>query len=235
MLATLFLLFNFAVVFQWFFTIPAALGMAGFTIDRIGLAFLTAIIGSALGAVSVIIIDQISVRSAHRQNNKQNPSIEARLIPSMIGIFLVTAALFWIGFTVNPHFKPIVPIIGTAVYVWGNSMIIMSVIPYLFDVYPPAATLSAITATACARILFAGVLTLGILPFFNAVTPQWALCALGFISVGMWPIPFVLFVFGKRWRERSRFGKMTAEMMSSGHESDGGSTTMTSTNEGGMA
>ena len=109
------------------------------------------------------------------------------------------------GFTVNPNFPPLIPLIGTAIYVYGNAMIIFSVIPYLFDAFPPAATLSALTAAASARLIFAGVLPLLILQFFGAVTPKWALAIFGFISVATWPIPFVLFRYGAIWRSKSRY------------------------------
>jgi DHA1 family multidrug resistance protein-like MFS transporter len=95
-------------------------------------------------------------------------------------------------------------VIGTAVYVWGNAMIVMSLVPYLFDAFPPAATLSALTAAAVGRILFAGVLPLVILQDFSGLKGNWALSLFGFMSIALWPVPFVLFRYGKIRRERSR-------------------------------
>lgn len=106
------------------------------------------------------------------------------------------------------------PVIGTGVYVYGNAMIIFSVVPYLFDAYPPAGTLSALTAAASARILFAGVLPLVILQFFAAATPKWALGTFGFISIAMWPIPFILFSYGATWRAKSRYSRVLVAEMS---------------------
>ena len=93
--------------------------------------------------------------------------------------------------------------IGTTVYVWGNAMVFFSLIPYLFDAFPPAAMLSALTAAAVGRILFAGVLPLVILQDFSGLGGNWALSLLGFMSIDLWPVPFVLFRYGKIWRERS--------------------------------
>lgn len=56
----------------------------------------------------------------------------------------------------NPAFQPVVPIVGTAVFVLGAAMIILSIPPYLFDAYPPAGTLAALTAAAVGRVLFGG-------------------------------------------------------------------------------
>lgn len=87
-------------------------------------------------------------------------------------------------------------------------MNIFSIIPYLFDAFPPAGTLSALTAAATGRIAFAAALPLVILQFFTAVTPKWALFIFGFISIPIWAIPFVMFRYGPILREKSKYGGM---------------------------
>jgi MFS transporter, DHA1 family, multidrug resistance protein len=217
-LSTLFLLFNFAVVFQWFISVPAALGAPapmgpGFTIDRIGLAIaLTGIVGSSLAALMSILIEQVStgmlMKMLSMPSMPATMTIEYRLVPAMIGQFLITASLFWIGFTVNPQFQPTVPIIGTAFYIFGNASIIISIVPYLFDAFPPAGTLAALTSAASARLLFAGALPMVILYDITGLTPKWAFGIFGFISIAMWPIPFLLFRYGAVWREKSRYARV---------------------------
>ncbi|KAK4898571.1 hypothetical protein LTR49_027778 [Elasticomyces elasticus] len=181
-LSTFFLLFNFAVVFQWFISVPTALGAPppmgpGYTIDRIGLAIgrLTGTVGSTCAALMSIAIEQASSGMSIQTTQKApTRAIEYRLVPAMIGQFLITTSLFWIGWTVGPNFSPIVPIISTAVYIFGNASIIISIIPYLFDAFPPAGTLTALTSAASGRILFAGFLPLVILYDITALTPKWA-------------------------------------------------------------
>ena len=107
-----------------------------------------------------------------------------------------------------PQTSFLIPVIGTAVYVWGNAMVIFSLIPYLFDAFPPAATLSALTVAASGRILFAGALPLVILQDFTGIGGNWALSLFGFMSIALWPIPFVLFRYGKIWREKSGVARM---------------------------
>ena len=113
-----------------------------------------------------------------------------------------------IGWTASPQTPFQIPVIGTAVYVWGNAMIIFSLIPYLFDAFPPAATLSALTVAASGRILFAGALPLVILQDFTGIGGNWALSLFGFMSIALWPIPFVLFRCGKIWREKSGIARI---------------------------
>lgn len=224
------LIFNFAVVFQWFITVPAVLSTVyGFGLERIGLAFITAIVGAVLAAACNITIEQISTGMLmKKRETAMSQALEYRLVPAMIGQFLVTISLFWIGklssldtepreafkltisigWTATPQTSFLIPVIGTAVYVWGNAMIIFSLIPYLFDAYPPAATLSALTAAASGRILFAGALPLVIIQDFTDIGGGWALSIFGFISVAMWPIPFVIYRYGRIWREKSRFARV---------------------------
>ena len=100
-LSTLFLVFNFAVVLQFFFTVPVALGSAppagpGYSITQVGLAFTTAIAGSALGAFIIIFVEHVFALRIMRQKADWM-SIEYRLMPSFFGVLLVTGSLFWIG------------------------------------------------------------------------------------------------------------------------------------------
>jgi len=56
------------------------------------------------------------------------------------------------------------------------------------------------------RILLAALIPLVILQMFAKLTGAWALSVFGFIGFVFMPIPFFLFFFGKRLRERSRYG-----------------------------
>ena len=86
-------------------------------------------------------------------------------------------------------------------------MIILSIPPYLFDAYPPAGTLAALTAAAVGRVLFGGWMPLVILYFITGVTAKWALFAFGIISIACWAIPILMFYFGPTLRARSRFSR----------------------------
>lgn len=100
------------------------------------------------------------------------------------------------------------PIIGTAIFVWGSAMVTFSIVPYLFDSYQPAGTLAAITSQAVARLVAAGFLPLLILQDVTALTPKWGLGLFGFISLAFWPIPWVLFFFGSDWRAKSKYSML---------------------------
>lgn len=199
---------NFGFLFQWFISVPAALSLTyGFTVQRVGLAFTSAIIGTVLAFIMSLVLELIfKPRGAHTKTGTI-PNIEHRLYPAMVGAPLMMAALFWVGNTATQTINYIVPIVGTAVYVWGSMSVLVGIIAYLFDAYPPRGTLSALTAAACFRIAWAGIVPLIVIQSFMKATPMWTLNAFGFVVLVFMPVPFVLFFFGRRMREKSRFNK----------------------------
>lgn len=198
---------NFGFLFQWFITVPVALGMTyGFSVQRVGLAFTSALGGTALALVMAIILEMIF--RPRPSNNRMLPNIEHRLLPAMIGGPLMMVSLFWIGNTATPNINYVVPIIGTAVYVWGSMSVIIGLISYLFDAYPPQATLSALTAAACLRIAMAGIIPLIVIQsFMTPAGPKWTLGAFGFVILILMPFPYVMFFFGRRLREKSPYNR----------------------------
>ena len=126
-LTTINLGINFAILWQFFISVPAVLeGVYGFTVQHTGLAFLAAVGGSLLAALSSIIIDRLTYpkQLAKRQGNV-NDVVEYRLYPAMVGCFFTTASLFWIGWTAGKVDWPS-PVLGTLLYVWGNLMVLVS-------------------------------------------------------------------------------------------------------------
>jgi MFS transporter, DHA1 family, multidrug resistance protein len=217
MLTTLHIILNWAVLFSWFIVVPAVLtSVYNFTLQQAGLAFISAIAGTILAAVTAVVIEQFIYRKTLQNTKLTMASIEFRLIPAMIGAVLLPASLFWVGWTAKPTIHWAAPVIGTAVYVYASLLMIISYISYLFDAYPPAGTLSALTTAAVMRIVLAAMIPLCILHMFARLTGAWALSVFGFIGFAFMPIPFVLFYFGKKLRENSRYSArpmMATEVM----------------------
>lgn len=210
-LITLYLGLNFGVLFQWFISVPAALNAAyGFDVKQAGLAFLSALVGVVLALVSSSSLEALFSKPAKHGME----SIEKRLIPAMVGSFFVASSLFWVAFTAKPTFHYLVPICGTAFYVWGNAMVLVSFISYLFDAYPPAGTLSALTTAACFRVACAGIVPLFILNMLKDLDGDWTFSTFGILSAIMGTFPFVLYWCGLSWRTKSKYsgGYMSASM-----------------------
>ncbi|OCL13664.1 MFS general substrate transporter [Glonium stellatum] len=225
-LITLYLGFNFAVVFQWFITVPVVLeSVYGFTRQQAGLAFIAAVVGSVLAAITTILIEQLIYRRTPK-DRRATLAIEYRLIPAMFGGIFITTSLFWVGWTAKPTVRWPSPVLGTMLYVWGSLSLVISFVAYLFDAYPPAGTLAALTLAATVRLLLAGVLPLVILQMFTNLTGAWALSTFGFISIALLPIPWILFKWGPILRARSKYSQ---RMMSSNMQMEMPNATMEDT------
>ncbi len=131
MLISFYLCFNFGILFSWFIAVPAVLeSVYDFDVQQVGLAFIAAIAGSLVAAMTSIIIERITIvrlgKKSHDGLVAGMIDIEYRLIPAMIGGIGMTASLFWIGWTASPKISWASPVIGTAVYVWGSMSILVS-------------------------------------------------------------------------------------------------------------
>lgn len=126
-LLSVYLAFNFAVLFQWFIAVPAVLHLVyNFTVQQAGLAFIAAILGSILAAVTSILLDKLTYSRLSKKHHNSMIPIEYRLFPAMIGGFAMTASLFWIGWTAKPEISFASPIVGTVFYVWGSMSTLVS-------------------------------------------------------------------------------------------------------------
>ena len=221
---SLYLGFNFAVLFSFFISIPVVLfSTYAFTIQQVGIAFTAALVGALLAAFTSIALDSISFRLFCKDSSHGVPALEYRLLPAMVGGFGVVASLYWIAWTADPKHNFLSPIFGTLLYVWSNMSILISAISYLFDAYPPRGTLSALTVVACFRLALAGVMPLVIIQMILGLTGGWAYSLFGFIAVAMVSLPWLLFKFGPTLRANSKYGPGAMAMQNNmmGHEMTG--------------
>ncbi|KAL9022183.1 MAG: hypothetical protein Q9185_000583 [Variospora sp. 1 TL-2023] len=209
-IVTLYLALNFAVLFQWFITVPVVLAMTyGFTLHQAGLAFIAAVVGAIASTLTSSLIESITNRRHGCTSMANMAPIEHRLVPGMFGALGLVASLFWIGFSAKPTTHFLVPIFGTGVYVWSSMSILTALVSYIFDAYPAKGTLSALTLMATTRIIFAAWLPLVIIQMIMGLQGQWAYSVFGFLAVPMIAVPIILFVFGPRLRARSRYSAPT--------------------------
>lgn len=123
---TVYVSFNFAVLFQWFIAVPAVLHLVyNFTVQQAGLAFIGAIIGAILAAFTSIFLEKLMYMRLSKHHGGM-VDIEYRLLPAMIGGVFITASLFWIGWTAKPEISWASPVVGTLVYVWGSLSVLVS-------------------------------------------------------------------------------------------------------------
>lgn len=127
-LCSLYLGFNFAIIFSFFISIPIVLNLTyKFTVSQAGTAFTAALAGALLSAATCMLIDRITYRKhAQQVNSRGGMDIEYRLIPAMFGAFGIFGSLFWVGWTASPTISYLSPIFATVLYVWGNMSVLVS-------------------------------------------------------------------------------------------------------------
>lgn len=124
---SLYLGFNFAVIFSFFISIPVVLEATyGFNVQQVGLAFIAALVGALLAAATSILIDRLTYPKLLKRSHNGTVDVEYRMYPAMIGGFGITVSLFWIAWTASPTIRWPSPVLGTLLYVWGNLSVIVS-------------------------------------------------------------------------------------------------------------
>jgi hypothetical protein len=76
---------------------------------------------------------------------------------------------------------------------------------YKNDIYGPSYGASVLAIETMMRYLFSGAVPLFTIQMIDKIGFQWSVSLLGFISLALLPIPWVIYRFGPRLRVRSRY------------------------------
>lgn len=168
------------------------------------LPFLALLVGFLLGALVNIINQRFYAKKFRANNNRPVP--EARLPPMMIGSVFFAAGLFILGWTSGSNIFWFGSICGAVSTGLGFFTIFQAALNYLIDTFQKYSA-SAVAVNTFLRSLFAGCFPLFVNKMFHRMGVPWASSVLGFISVGLIPIPFLFFIYGRRFRARSKWSK----------------------------
>lgn len=148
---------EFATLYSFFALFPFVFeGTYHFTLIQSGLVFLGIVVGSILGALTVIICDVLLYRPrAARCTDKPVPP-ELRLFPSMIGSIGLPVSLFWFAWTAREDISWASPVVSTVVFAWGNICVFISTTQYLVDTYEASIVASVLSANSLVRYILAG-------------------------------------------------------------------------------
>ncbi|VBB79736.1 Putative transporter [Podospora comata] len=204
-LLSLYVAVTYGVLYLLFTTFSLVFGQNtlgssyGFGEGEVGLVFIPSAIGMALGIVIFGAMSDKLVTQKISSGEKHKPEI--RLTPFLTipaGVTL-PIGLFLYGWTTHYGVHWIVPMIGVVIFCFGLMGIMMACQNYLLDVYPQNAA-SVTAALAVLRSLAGALLPLGAIDMYIALGLGWGNSLLGFISLGLIPIPLLFFLFGERIR-----------------------------------
>lgn len=114
-------------------------------------------------------------------------------------------SLFWFGWTADKGVHWLSPVIAAVPFAVGNIMVYSSGALYIMNSYGSQHCASALSANSLLRYAAGGAFLLFTAQMFSYLGIGWASSLLGFVSVALVPVPWVLYKYGKRIRAHSRY------------------------------
>lgn len=176
----------------------------GFSSIGAGLSFIAGGVGNLLGLVFVGFLSDRLIRSAKAKGVQVSPEQRLDLRLTVPTALCLPAGLIIYGWTAQERLHWIVPMIGTSILGFGMIGIFMVAQTYLVDAFTEYAA-SVTAANAVLRSLLGALLPLGGLNLYNKLGLGWGNTLLGFIALGLAPVPWLLFKFGGRIRASKKF------------------------------
>jgi len=176
----------------------------GFNLGQTGLAFLACLIGVIIALVGYFAYLYFYMIPDNLRNGFREQ--EHRLVPAIFGSFFLTIGLFVFAWTADSNIHWSVPLVGVGIFVIGHFLTMQSLFIYIPFSYPKyAASLFAgnsiwRSGTAGGSVVFARPLFIN-LGVHKGVTLLAGLSVAGIIGT------FVIYIFGKKLRARSRFAE----------------------------
>ena len=169
-----------------------------FSIGESGLTYLGLGIGNTIGLFVFGLTSDKHIK-AKAANGEAQP--EHRLLLMMFGAPLIPAGLLWYGWSAQAKTQWIVPILGTGIFGIGLTLVFLPILTYLVDAYTVHAA-SSLAANTVLRSIVGAVLPLAGRDMYARLGLGWGNSTLAFIAVAFCPVPWGLYVYGQRLRER---------------------------------
>lgn len=197
------LLYTFVISVPWIFR-----HYYGFGHTSESLSYLGVTIGTLLSSLPFIFIDIMFYQRRLRQwqctQNEPLPP-EHRLVPAIVGSFLLPASLFIAGWTAEYQAHWIIPIIFQGAAMLSSLLVYAGANLFMLDAYGPLYGASASSAMMLTRYSLSFAFPMFALQMFETLGAGWATSVLGFLTLAMAPIPWVFWVYGERVRRRSHY------------------------------
>jgi len=194
----------FGLMFLLFDTFPQVFEQTyDFSPGTQGLAYLGFGFGTLLSmAITTKYSDRLMRRRSDDDDDGTKARPELRLKLMMYFSPAIPAGFFWYGWSAEGRAHWVVPILGTFVIGFGSLFVMLTTQIYLVDVFDAQAAASALSAALITRILFGTFLPFAATPLYERLGLGWGNSLLGFLVLGLSPVPFVFYRFGGWLRER---------------------------------
>lgn len=203
---TIYMAFNFAVFYSFFAAFPYIFsGQYGFTPSQQGLTFISIALGCVIGFLAVVYIDRRTYPPLEAKYGVGVVPPEYRLYGAMVGCALNPLSLLWFGWAADAGVYWLSPVVAAVPFAVGNIMVYSSGALYIMNSYGSLHGASALSANSLLRYAGGGAFPLFTVQMFSGLGIGWASSLLGFVSVALVPVPWVLCKYGKRIRAHSQY------------------------------
>ncbi|KAF7318168.1 MFS general substrate transporter [Mycena chlorophos] len=207
LLMSLYIALIYGLLYAFFFSFPVVFGEDyHFSDGLVGLTFCSVLIGLGLALLVTPLLERNYLKRAAAKGGHADP--EDRLVGMLIGGPFVPISLFIFGWTSPPYVAPgggnwVGPAAAGIPFGFGMVVIYFSANAYLIDAFPGYVA-SALAAKTVIRSGAGAAMPLFIVQMFHGLGNGWAASLLAFVSLGMVPIPFLFYRFGKAIRRKSK-------------------------------
>ncbi|KAH0289053.1 MFS general substrate transporter, partial [Aureobasidium sp. EXF-3399] len=203
LLVTLYMGFIYGFLYLCFEAYPIAFQEhRGWNAGVGALPFAAIIVGVAFGSCFIAYFTK--TRFARKMEETGDVVPEERMIPMIVGGALLPIGMFWFAWTSNPNIIWVPQVISGAFIGAGVLLVFLQGLNYIIDVYKANAN-SAIAANTFFRSWLGAGFPMFANYMFQRLGVPWAMSLLGFLTVALFPVPILFFIYGARIRKLSKF------------------------------
>ena len=204
LLITLYMSFIYGIVYLFFEAYPIAFQEHRHWNLGVGaLPFIGITIGVLIG-VSIIVYTSQTRFKRKMLANGGKPIPEERLLPMILGAFLLPIGLFWFAWTSSPDVHWFAQVIAGVPIGVAVELVLLQGMSYIIDVYLMYAN-SALAGNTFVRSLFGGGFPMFAMGMYHNLGVDWATSLLGFLAIAFLPCPVLFFIYGKKVRGWSKY------------------------------
>ncbi|KAF7926036.1 uncharacterized protein EAE97_010336 [Botrytis byssoidea] len=176
---------------------------------EVGMAFCPLIIGSVTALPTIAVFDRLFYRKPRNEAIRTGTKVapEKRLYPAMLGSITLPISLFWLAWTGRADIPSIIPILSGGLFGFSFVLTMLCLPVYHSDFYTAQYSASMLAALTFMRFFVSACFPLITPTFLDKLGFTWATSMLGFITVSLIPIPWILYRFGPYLRTKSQYIK----------------------------
>ncbi|KAK6368188.1 hypothetical protein LTS17_009929 [Exophiala oligosperma] len=168
-----------------------------------GSSFVCHSIGSAISVILCnLLLDRIYVRLRKSHDGVEQPEFRLPLV--ILGAFTMPLVIAIYGWIPQLHLSLAVLLVGVGALGMALILGVVPLMAYVVDTFKLYSA-SAMTAVIVMRCLMATFLPLMAEPLVRALGWGWGFTVLGGVSLCFAPIPVLIFRYGAKWRQWSKY------------------------------